>query len=231
MNTEEPGTAVAEPEEKSPPTAPSSAPPSPPPGAPVTTSAPADGMLYFKKVFFSTTYYVNGKPVQFEPLDRNFGVLKISASDPVASALIASARANGGKGRGGIVAITEQEAEELKKKLPFKSPAVKSSPPSLRVVPTQPPKSQKQPPRGDGGVVVANPFPRARQISGGDGVAVGGGGTIVSPGKAAIAPAPFQEPATPPGEFRPATGKKYMKMPVLRKASGRSLVSLNPTEE
>lgn len=192
------------------------------------SSPPTNGFLWFKKVLNNMAYFVNGKPVQFEALDRNLGVLKIASDDPLASALTASARANGGKGRGGIVAIDEATFFELKKNLPFRLPEPKSSQQGLRVAPTLPPKNQKLPPRGDGGVVVAKPFARAHSISSGDGVAVGGVGTVADSGKAATDPIPA--PA-PPGEFRPATGKKHMKMPVIKKASGRSLVSLNPTEE
>lgn len=195
-------------------------------GLPTETAPASNGeYLFFKKIFLSQIYFVGKKPVHFEPLDRNLGVLKISTSDPVAAALTASARANGGKGRGGIVAIDEPTYDDLKKNLPFKLPALKSS---LRVAPVLPPKSQKLPPQGDGGVVVAKPFARAHSVSSGDGVTVGGGGTVADPGTAATAPVPA--PA-PPGEFRPATGKKHIKMPVIKKASGRSLVSLNSTEE
>jgi hypothetical protein len=189
---------------------------------------PTIEFIFFKKVLFSTTYYVNGKPVQFEPLDRNLGVLRIAANDPVSSALTASARANGGKGRGGIVAIDELTYEDLKKNLPFRSPEPKSSQQGLRVAPTMPPKNQKPLQRGDGGVVVAKPFARAHPISSGDGVAVGGGGTVADSGKAATDPVPAPDHH---GEFHPATGRKHIKMPVIKKAAGRSLVSLTPTED
>ncbi len=172
-------------------------------------------------------FFINGKPVPFEQLDRNLGVLKIASDDPVAAALTASARANGGKGRGGIVAIDEEIFSELKKNLPFKPLAPKSLQQKLRVLQTEPPRKSKaeagRQSADAANVVVVRPF-RAGSISSGDGVAVGGVGAGDDSGKVSPVPVPAIPPlAAPPGEFRPATGKKNFRMPVTKKPTGRSL--------
>ena len=189
MNPEETPTAVIE----------------PPPTNPTSNGE----YLYFRKVLANMPFYVDRKPVMFEPLDRNMGVLKISAHDPTTSALLATAKAN----RGGVVVIDEETYETLKKKLPFKPLAQRLLRPKLQVFQNQVPRKAK--PQSE---VAAG----TRRISSGpSGVgSVGGGGTDASAGTPASDPVP---PPPAPGEFRPAVGRKNFKMPVLKKPTGNSL--------
>lgn len=186
--------------------------------APAPVEAVNHSFTFFKKVLNNLPFYVDGQPVQFEALDKNRGVLKISALDPRVPVLNAAAAAR----KGGIVLIDEPTYEELKKKLPLPLLAPRSPPSNLRVAPVSPPKALQagSPPRPRSGVAAAadSVFVPTKRISSGIGVGpVGGGGT----GEGAGTPAPVPAPALP-GEFKPATGKKYP-TPRLRKATGNSL--------
>ena len=212
-----PGAALSDPPDTQPQFTP---PPSDSP--PVAVAAPADdppSHVYFKKFNTGLPFYVERQRVAFEPLDRNFGVLKISPLDPIVPGLMAAATAK----RGGVSLISEAQYEELKKKLPLRSLAPKLPPPRLRVAPTGPPKSLKpggplvSPARGNA-VAADSVFVRNRtnRVSDGIGVGpVGGGGA----GEGAGTPMPVPASVPPPaGEFRPAVGKKY-KTPVTRKSA------------
>lgn len=172
--------------------------------------------LWFKKIMLATQFFIDRKPVAFEPLDGNIGVLRIAASDPQAAGLLAAASAK----RGGIVLIDETLFDALKKKHPFKLPEPRSKPHVLRAFNPEPPSLR---PKNQNGAAAG----AASQISGRVGVGlVGGGGTDAESGKMAPVPAP---PPAAPGEFIPATKRKSeIKMPVIKKASGRSLHSLAP---
>jgi hypothetical protein len=179
-----------------------------------TPAAAPPAFAYFKKVMANMKLHVAGKPVEFELLDRNLGVLKLPVSDPLVAPLTAAANAR----RGGIVLIDAAMYEDLKKNLPFKLLPPKSPPRALRVAPTEAPRaSQSQPSRSGAAAVVDSVFRRTGVGS------VGGGGA----GDGAGTPKPVPAPApAAPGEFRPATGNKSVRIPVLKKPSGQSLVSL-----
>ena len=189
MNPEETPTAVIE----------------PPPTNPTSNGE----YLYFRKVLANMPFYVDRKPVMFEPLDRNMGVLKISAHDPTTSALLATAKAN----RGGVVVIDEETYETLKKKLPFKPLAQRLLRPKLQVFQNQVPRKAK--PQSE---VAAEASRISSRVSGVDSAV--GSGTDAGAGTQASVPVP---PPVPAGEFRPAVGKKNFKMPVLKKPTGNSL--------
>jgi len=178
--------------------------------SPIPTNPTSNGeYLYFRKVLANMPFYVNRQPVMFEPLDRNMGVLKISAHDPATAALLATAKAN----RGGVVVIDGATYEELKKKLPFKPLAQRLLRPKLQVFQNQVPRKAK--PQSE---VAAEASRISSRVSGVDSAV--GSGTDAGAGTQASVPVP---PPVPAGEFRPAVGKKNFKMPVLKKPTGNSL--------
>lgn len=72
---------------------------------------------YYRKELLSNYFYVEGKPVAFEPLDGNRGVLK---ADPRQHAkLIAALDQAASEQKGGIVRITYEEYVEKKNRFPF----------------------------------------------------------------------------------------------------------------
>ena len=192
------------------------APPAPP-AKPAAVSAPEsdDGVYYFQKALLNMPFYINRVQVKFEPLDRNTGVLKISASDPVADALLAASLAK----RGGIIMIDEAGYLELKKKLPYKPLDLRSLRPKLQILQTEAPRKAK--PAGAPAAAAVSPFlGRASGV----GPARGGG---TGEGAGTPSPVPAPSPA-PPGEFQPSLGKKKVIMPVLRKPTGNSLSGGSP---
>ncbi len=183
---------------------------------PVTPQPKPSTTLYFKKVLASMGFYINRVQVPFEHLAQNTGVLKIDASDPAAPVLTAAAKAN----RGGIVAISEEEYEGLKKKLPFNPLAIKSRQPKLRILQTEPPRRPSP---------ASAPVAAVEPISGRAGVGpVGGRGTGEGTGMPAPAPVP---PALTEPSFKPAVGPKNYKTPVLKKTDSRSLSGGIPEPE
>jgi len=187
---------------------------------PPIAPAPQVEVLYFKKILSNMPFYINRVPVGFEQLDRNIGVLKIDASNPTAAILTATAKAN----RGGIVIIDADMYESLKKKLPFNPLAQRSSQPKLQIIQTELPRKPKV--VADGSVVGGNQvFGRANGVG-----AVDGRGTGVRAGTQTPAPVSVTTSA-PPGEFKPATGEKIYKTPVVKKTTSRSFEGGIPEPE
>ena len=199
---------------------------------PVAAPAPAaPAFAYFKKTMIRVPFHVEQKRVEFEPLDKNYGVLKLPETSPLVPVLTQAASLR----RGGIGVIDEATYAELKKKLPFKWPALKSRPSTLRVAPVSVSKLRQRvtslPGNRVGGAAGADSiFVRNRKISDGAVVdPVGGGGTGAGTG----IPKPVSASAPPTAaDFKPAVGKKHLR-PVLRKATGNSLnpVPLEPGAE
>lgn len=174
----------------------------------VTPPAQSNGdWLFFKKIFVNQGYFVDEKPVHFETLDRNIGVIKISPSNPVAAALLSSAKAN----ILGIIKIDAVTYEDLKKKLPFNPLAQRFKRQVLQAVPDH--SSWRK--RAEAAVAAVDPKELATDtgvvsVGGGSGGAVEGAGT------------PPAVPTPPPGEFKPAVGKKNARTSILRKPTGAS---------
>lgn len=84
-------------------------PASPPPAPPITKR-------YYYKELYSNAWYIEGKPVPFEQLDGNRGILELDLTDPLVAGLDQAAKDQ----VGGIVRITEQEYHSKKNRFPFK---------------------------------------------------------------------------------------------------------------
>lgn len=78
---------------------------------------PIAAKRYYYKELYSNTWYIGGKPVEFEQLDGNRGVLALDASNPLVAGLDAAAQEQ----VGGIVKISEEEFFSKKNHYPFKS--------------------------------------------------------------------------------------------------------------
>lgn len=93
-------------------------------------------IVWFQKASFSSAYCVgpSKKAVQFEPLDKNHGVLALDPSgpdlahQPIANQaeLIRVLNEAAASTRGGVGRINEEKYNELKKKFPWKAPGPKS---------------------------------------------------------------------------------------------------------
>lgn len=112
------------------------APPQPPP-PPMTVAAAAAQPLEpdpttrcFKKVNVALPFFFNGKPVRFEALGGNVGIITLNA--PADDELIAALDQAADARRGGVVPITAQERDELKKNPPL-TRSKRDSQPAIRV--------------------------------------------------------------------------------------------------
>lgn len=83
---------------------------------PPTAAPPAPAKHYYYKELFSNAWYIGGKPVQFEQLDGNRGVLALDAGDPLIAGLDQAAREQ----VGGIVRISAEEYAKKKSLFPLR---------------------------------------------------------------------------------------------------------------
>jgi hypothetical protein len=95
------------------------------------TLAPKN-IVWFQKVIASTVVYSGGAIVQFEPLSGNQGVRGFNPDDEVEAKIIADLRVLVAANKGGVVAITAETAEELKKNHPPQPSGTKSGADVLR---------------------------------------------------------------------------------------------------
>ena len=223
--------------EASTPTAPSAlTPPSAPPVSPVTPTpndqpAPQQSQrikVYFRKVLFSSPIFISGKPVPFQPVPINEGVIALDSADALVEPLSKLAAAN----RGGIVSITAEDYEEAKKKAQLPTSARRFPPQKLKTFnpilpPVQKPKPQGQPNGGPVRVAqaAASVAAKSENFSRVGVGSVGGGGPDAA-GQSASAPTPS------PVTFKPATARQSeMRMPVTKKTNSRSLSGGVPEPE
>lgn len=88
-------------------------------------------MTFWYKELVSNPFIVRGAAVPFEPLDGNRGVLAVDdAKNPT---LVAELSAAAQKGRGGIVKLSQDKFEEVKKKHPLR-PFGKKRPDMLQLM-------------------------------------------------------------------------------------------------
>lgn len=73
--------------------------------------------IYFKKELISRRFIVAGAPVPFEALSGNSGVIALDSEND--SALVAALTEAANNQRGGIVSISHQEYDDLKKSRPL----------------------------------------------------------------------------------------------------------------
>lgn len=156
------------------------------------TPAAAPAPVYFRKEIASTQFFVKGRAVDFELLDGNRGVGRF---DPAKDAeLIAGMNEAAAKHRGGIVKITAQEYEDLKKNHPY-SPSSSNSGRNapLRVMPSPPkPKGFGHQAAGVAGAAeTASPPPAVPA-------------TTPPPPAPESSTSPNPEPKPPPKRFQPA---------------------------
>lgn len=164
-------------------------------------------LLYFKKIFVSQPLLIGNEPVKFTPLGSNIGVISVPSDSALGMGLSQLAAANGGRGRGGVIAIDEPTFEDLKKKLPYQ-PSLPRLQPKLQVF--NPLRKPKPSPVAAAVVAAVEPAPKISVTAGGpDGVGGAGG-----------APAAPSAPKHPEGI---TTAKKSFKFPVIKKTTSRSL--------
>lgn len=101
-------------------------PPPPPTGPPLPTGQ----LVYFKKTIANMAFFVNKKPVPFEMIGGNIGVIKLDSArhEDLVSGLLAAAQGH----KGGVSIIDAETYADLKKNLPY-VPSVPKSQPSIRV--------------------------------------------------------------------------------------------------
>lgn len=208
---------------------PESQPPKPP-ETPQAPQPPKKVLIHFKKVLFSSPIFISGKPVPFEPVAGNEGVIQLDEAHELVAPL--SRYAN--ERRGGIVSINAEEYEEAKKKEPLPGFGRKSPPQKLKVFNPHLPLSRKAKEQSRDQNRVNQAVPPAasaadRKVfngaSGGGAVGVGGGSGPDAAGQ------PASEP-TPQPAFKPATARQSeMKMPVTKKTNSRSLSGGVPVKE
>lgn len=116
-------------------------------------------LVYFQKEILGNAFIVQGKPVPFEPLDGNRGVI---ALNPATDATTIEAL-NKSAGRMGIIKISAQEYEDLKKNHPFNpsQPQYHRGNMPLRVFPTRQPKGFGHEAAGVAGANVSTQAPAA----------------------------------------------------------------------
>jgi len=141
----------------------------------------------FKKVLFNLPFYVDGKAVAFTPLDQNYGVLEIAPDTPDNARIVEALTRAADARKGGIVAVTKEQLEGLKKKLPLKPSASKRKN-TLAVWQRPGLKPNRPEMRGGRGASVA---------AGGETASTGGVGSrpVVGGGTVAAGPAAVLTPA------------------------------------
>lgn len=75
--------------------------------------------VFFNKKIFSNAFIVGGKRAPFEHIGDNQGVLVLDDAVPNNREMIDGLTEAAKQGRGGVLKITDQEYDALKKKLPF----------------------------------------------------------------------------------------------------------------
>jgi len=80
--------------------------------------------IWFEKALLTSKAIVNGKAVQFEELSGNHGVLALDSEKDAAT--IAGLDALRAMGVGGVRRVTQEQYENLKKKLPWQPSKPKS---------------------------------------------------------------------------------------------------------
>ena len=159
----------------------------------------------YKKVQINMPFIVDNKVMQFQALDGNVGVLCLTTGvdDAAIAALDKAADAK----RGGIVKITEQQLEELKKKLPL-TPFAPKRKPMLQLWQNQPPKLKPKLPVAP----VANAVVASKTSAPGVGSQAVGGGTVAVSSAAVPAPSVARRSGGPvlrkpvSGKFRSDSG-------------------------
>lgn len=166
-----------------------------PPPTPPTPPPPGSKVRHWRKELVRIPWAIKGGNVPFEWLDGNRGVIAIDPAGPQVMANLSNQdviraldEAAAGK-RGGIVRITIEEYENLKKKFPH-NPAKDAQKEMLRVQPMGPAAQPKSP-----------PVPQPRNVA-----AAAAGNIPNLPG------IPISllgaNPNNPPAQgFRPATGR------------------------
>lgn len=202
----------------------------------VVAHPPAPAQAYFKKFKPSTGFYVDGKKVEFGG-DASLGLLQLDVSNPLVPALRAASQ----ESRGGIVEITAEAYDSLKKKVLSSNSAPTSRRlvprfargPLLRVEPTTLNGRPRLPgaraavgERADANsrteVMVRSRFPRRPA---GVESAAGGGGPAKGSGN------PEAGPASSGSPFVPSLGPKSYKPAVIQKAVTNSFAGAVPVAD
>lgn len=141
-----------------------------------TTAAPTPAAdTYFKKAQYNMPLFIGGERIEFEPLGSNYGVIRVPAEDEATRTnLVRMSEAHRG-----VVQISLEEYENLKKKLPW-TPSAPKSKQKLKVWERnfRRPQHQKS---------AASAAAESRPLASppgvvGSGTVVGGGGAPAGPG-------------------------------------------------